>query len=141
MNNLTWLLSQLVWVVLGLPVLIFVPSRPRVLANLTTAAATAWIAGKLLKDFFYTPRPFILSQTPPLVAPLLDGSFPSLHAAVSFSVAIGVFLYRPRAGAPLILLAGLVSLGRVLAGVHSPLDILGGLAIGLVCALTFCHSK
>lgn len=61
-----------------------------------------------------------------------DPSFPSNGAAVLFALAAGMWFTNRKAGAVLFVLALLWSFARVYAGVHYPLDILGGAAIGIV---------
>lgn len=90
-------------------------------------------------DYDPWPRPFEVSETARHAAETVfylphDPSFPANIAAVGFGAAIGMLLYRPKASIPLFVLAGLWSFSRVYAGVHYPLDVLGGAAIGAVMA-------
>jgi len=63
----------------------------------------------------------------------IDPSFPSESAAVSFAFATGVWLMkRGRLVAVMFLMAVLVCFARVYIGVHYPLDVLGGAAIGIL---------
>jgi undecaprenyl-diphosphatase len=59
-----------------------------------------------------------------------DSSFPSNLAAVLFAIAVGVYIKNRKYGAWLLVLAVLASFGRVYIGVHYPLDVLGGAALG-----------
>lgn len=58
-------------------------------------------------------------------------SFPSGHTAAAFSVAIAMFSVIPYAVPGLLLLAIIVAYGRMYLGVHYPLDVGCGAAIGL----------
>jgi len=73
-------------------------------------------------------RPFFVSslveQRIPM--PLTTHSFPSAHAAVAFSMAMSLALAHPALGAVAFVLALLVALGRVAAGVHYPSDVIAG---------------
>ncbi len=65
-----------------------------------------------------------------------DPSFPSESAAVSFAFATGVWLMkRGRLAAAMFFVAVLLCLARVYTGVHYPLDILAGVAIGILASL------
>jgi undecaprenyl-diphosphatase len=67
----------------------------------------------------------------------LDGwsSFPSDHAALFFSMAVGLFWINRFWGSLAILHTLLVvCLPRTYLGLHYPTDLLGGLAVGAVCA-------
>lgn len=93
----------------------------------------------LLNHVFYLdpwPRPFQICQSAHLAAQLIfyfphDPSFPANVAATTFAAATGLWFYNRRAAIPLFGMALLFSFARVYAGVHYPLDILGGLAIGV----------
>ena len=61
-----------------------------------------------------------------------DPSFPANSAAVAFAFAMGAWFADRRASVLLLVLAVLWSFARVYCGVHYPLDILGGAAIGIV---------
>lgn len=92
----------------------------------------AWIAAHVLKDLIHTSRPFIADTT---LVPLFQEtgySFPSGHATFFFALAMSVYLYHKRAGTVLFVCAALISIARVLAGVHYPIDILGGAVLGIL---------
>jgi undecaprenyl-diphosphatase len=90
------------------------------------------IAGNFLLSLaFFRERPFAaLEGIVPLIdAPLFSKSYPSDHATVAFAVATCIFLVKPKAGAVMYALALLVGLGRIMAGVHYPTDVLAGALI------------
>ena len=89
----------------------------------------------LIRYFYNRPRPFESGDFIPLISRETGGSFPSGHAAFLFALAMTVFLYNRRWGALFFAGAILVGLGRVLAGLHWPSDILGGAAVGVLAAL------
>ena len=61
-----------------------------------------------------------------------DPSFPSESAAITFSFATGVWLMRRgRLAAAMFFMAVFLCFARVYIGVHYPLDILAGVAIGI----------
>ena len=62
-------------------------------------------------------------------------SFPSGHATVSFACATTLALAVPRLTWPLFTLATLISFSRVYVGVHYPLDVLAGAALGVAIAI------
>ncbi len=67
-----------------------------------------------------------------------DPSFPANLAAVAFAAAMGMCIYNRIASIPIFVLALLWSISRIYAGAHYPLDILGGMGIGIVVAF-FTH--
>ena len=96
------------------------------------------------------PRPFEVHESARQAVGLVfymphDPSFPSNGAAAFFAAAVGMWLRNPKASIPLFTLAILWSFARVYAGVHYPLDILGGAAIGAftgyVCFKILCWGE
>jgi len=70
----------------------------------------------------------------PLVGVPVSDSFPSGHAAISFACAGLLAWLTPLPKVPLFVLAALIAFSRVYVGVHYPLDVLGGAALGLAVA-------
>jgi undecaprenyl-diphosphatase len=98
--------------------------RTLLLTALAVWAADATAYGiKLAVD---RPRPHF----DPLVRLPSDPSFPSGHAATSFAGATMLAAYAPRLAPLLYLLAAAIAFSRVYVGVHYPLDVLAGAALG-----------
>ena len=100
--------------------------------------ATAVIAGvvarvgivELLHSVMFRPRPFLALNFQPLVMEH-SSSFPSGHAAFFFSFATAIYLYNKQWGKWFFAAAAVISIARIIAGVHYPSDILAGSAIGI----------
>jgi undecaprenyl-diphosphatase len=90
------------------------------------------LALKLLVD---RPRPFIRYAQPKVLVPIPhDPSFPSGHSATSFAAATMLSWAFPGFAPVLLLLAAAVAYSRVYVGVHYPIDIVAGAALGAVVA-------
>lgn len=61
-----------------------------------------------------------------------DPSFPANAAAAGFAFAMGAWFGNRKAACLILLLAMLWSFARIYVGVHYPLDVVGGAAIGIV---------
>jgi undecaprenyl-diphosphatase len=99
-----------------------------------TAIGFASAAVKLINLGFDRLRPF---EAYPDTVNLLyyqctDPSFPANVAAVSFAFAMGTWFSSRKAAVLLLCLGILWSFARVYSGVHYPLDIVGGAAIGIL---------
>ena len=97
------------------------------------AAAVAWLLAHAAKAIADRPRPYQVMADAVLRQPPAHGtSFPSSHTAITLAVAIALvpFLARPLAAVG-IGYGVLVGWSRIYLGVHYPLDILGGVGIGM----------
>ena len=97
-------------------------------------SATAWVLARILKILINTERPFAaLGDTTPL---FLDHSpsMPSGHATFFMALAVSIFFYNKKIGYLFIFCALIISVARIIAGVHFPSDILGGFVLGAVIA-------
>ena len=97
---------------------------------ISLSVLVAWLFAILLKVILHIPRPFIEFQN---IVPLLkptDFSFPSGHAAFFMALAVAIFLCHKKAGLIFIIFALIIGISRIVAGVHYPVDILGGFLFG-----------
>ncbi len=94
----------------------------------------AWLVAKFLKLLFAIARPVnALDNINPLLVKT-DYSFPSGHATFFMALAFSIYFFHKRAGYVFMLLAVLIGLARIMAGVHFPVDILGGFILGALIA-------
>ena len=122
------------FLLLAIPVILFtknVIGFKIIVFSSAIAASLGW----LIKNFYYLPRPYILSGHQPAIRYLLDGSFPSNHTAISVAIAVSVYLCYKHIGLLLILLAVLIGISRIVVGVHTSADVLAGGFIGLTVPL------
>lgn len=84
-----------------------------------------------LRFFFYRPRPYIALSLEPLFMKT-SSAFPSGHAVFFFTLAAAVLFFNRKMGVWFLAIAALMGFARIFSGVHYPLDILGGAAIGVL---------
>jgi undecaprenyl-diphosphatase len=124
----------LVWIVLAC-ILALLWKRYAVVVFTVLAVAVSDWASYGIKGLFDVERPSTRYAEPkPLVTPPHDASFPSGHAATSFAAATVLSFARPRWAPAFYLLALAIGFSRVYVGVHYPLDLVGGAALGIVVA-------
>lgn len=103
----------------------------------TIAAAVILSRGFLteaIRHFYPKPRPFEVLDVHQVVNHSAGGAFPSGHAAFFFALGAAIFVYDKKWGSGFLIAAGLISIARVIGGVHWPADILAGAAVGALSA-------
>jgi len=88
------------------------------------------LAGLLYND----PRPFVSDRITPLIHHAADNGFPSDHTALTAYLGFLVLMYSRKLGIALLMIALLIGIARVAAGIHHPVDIIGGFIIGAIGA-------
>lgn len=113
-------------------------AAPLILAAVLAVVATDLVGARLLKPMLSRSRPcYTLARgSVRQVVPAANaGSLPSLHAANWFAAVTPFAVAAPPAAPVLYLLATLMGLSRVVAGVHWPSDVLLGALLGLLMGL------
>jgi undecaprenyl-diphosphatase len=122
--------------VLVVAVLAVLWRRPWLLLLVVTADLAADGISLVLRQWIGRLRPPLVYPEPrPLVPTPHTGSFPSGHSATAFACATVIAWVSPRLAVPAFVLAALVAWSRVYVGVHWPLDVLGGAALGVLVAI------
>jgi undecaprenyl-diphosphatase len=124
--------------VIGFLVLVFYQSGARRKFYLFAEGALAVILARgivtsIIGFFYVTVRPFVLLGFSPLISES-GSSFPSGHMAWFFALALVIWFADRKWGFWYFILSALMGVARIYAGVHWPIDILGGAAIGLLSA-------
>ena len=107
-----------------------VNQRAALYAIMAQFIANALIATS--NNLYYRQRPFIDHPAHLLFYRPTDSSFPANSVAVAFTFATAIWLMNRKLGVVLYVFATIFAFARVFCGVHYPLDILGGVAFGLV---------
>lgn len=126
----------IVWLMIAVAISGFSWRRPWLWTRVGAAILVAESVSGALKEWVKRDRPPLSNLEPePLVDLPATYSFPSGHATVSFACATALVLAVPRLRVPLYALAALIAVSRVYVGVHYPLDVLAGAALGVAIAI------
>lgn len=139
-------LSMIPIILIGAYALVFkVPKGKRLEAysRILVAGLTTYLIAKLIGSFFQpeSQRPFEIAGKTAGASFLNNPGFPSDHTLFATAIACAVW-FETRQKALTIILAALiavVSIGRVLALVHTPLDVTGGIVIGLIGSIWYLN--
>lgn len=89
---------------------------------------------EIIRLFYHEERPFSFYHLTALIGES-GWSFPSGHAAWFFALAMTVWYANRKWGVWYFILTLVVGIARVYVGVHWPLDIVGGAAVGICSAM------
>ena len=95
----------------------------------------AYLIARILGHLFYSARPFVVGNFVPLIAHAADNGFPSDHTLIAATIAMVVLYFNRRWGVTLWIVAALIGIARVLAGVHHTSDIIGSMLIAIVSVI------
>jgi membrane-associated phospholipid phosphatase len=130
----------------GYALLFLVPKGHRFesYARILMAGITAYLLAKLLASVYQPTgeRPFEIMGVAPGASYLPNAGFPSDHALFTGFLTLAVWFETRRKSLTIILatLTVAVCVGRVLALVHTPLDVIGGLVVASVGAAWYLQA-
>jgi membrane-associated phospholipid phosphatase len=135
-------------VLIGAYALVFkVPKGHRYQAycRIILAGLTAYLMAKLIATVYQPSalRPFEMMGVDPGALYLNNPGFPSDHVLFVTAITAAVWFETrlKKTAIVLMVLVGLIALGRVLALVHSPADVLAGIMIALVGAVWYFDKR
>jgi glycosyltransferase 2 family protein len=107
--------------------------RPRLGRRLAVTGAAAWLASKAAKPLVGRGRPQTVVETPRVRGREQAGlGYPSGHAAVAVAMTVVAAPDVPRRLRPVVWFVALgVGVTRIYVGAHLPLDVAGGIALGV----------
>jgi len=101
------------------------------------SAGLGLAVGKVISELVDRARPFVADPhgVHLFAAHAADPGFPSDHATAAFAIAVAILLRKRGWGIAALVLATVLSVGRVALGVHYPSDVVAGAALGSAAAL------
>jgi len=101
------------------------PNKKRLAIELLLAGVIAYCLAKLGAVLYNDPRPFMVSHVAPYFTSSTDNGFPSDHTLLASLIGFLTIRYDRKAGIALLVLAVLIAVARVVAGVHHVADVIG----------------
>ena len=103
-----------------------------------TLGLSAFVVSRIASFLYDNPRPFISDGVVPLINYGIDNGFVSDHTLLAGALAAVITIFNWRLGVFMWVLAVVIGISRVFAGVHHYIDIAGSLFItGFLCFIFF----
>lgn len=116
-----------------------VKSQRELVLKIAIALAFGMTVSWFIGGLYPHPRPFVIGFGHQFMAHTPSDSYPSNHGTAIFTFAIAFLCWhRAWSGAVLMLTGVLIAWSRIFLGIHWPLDMLGGLLLGMLSCL-FTH--
>ena len=132
---LSWIGTQGAVFLVAAAVIALLWRRPWVFVLVAASDLVGQLLSEGMRNWIGRRRPPVVYPEPkPLVHVPHSGSFPSGHATVAFACATVIAWRAPRLAFPAFVLAAAIAWSRVYVGVHWPLDVLGGVGLGILVA-------
>ena len=126
------------WIAVAL-ILIIIKKTRKTGVMMGTALLLGLIIGNvILKNAIARTRPYDVNtamQAELLVKALSDFSFPSGHTTAAFELATVWMMRDRRFGIPALVFAFVMAFTRLYLYVHYPTDVIGGMAVGILCGV------
>lgn len=127
-----------IFVILGLAIAWFQvdkSTKVKFIVATILAGGIAFALSRIAGHLYYDPRPFVTEHVKPLFSHTADNGFPSDHALLTGMLTAITYFYNKKVANFMLVLTLIIGVARVLAKVHSPLDIAGGWAFGIIGAV------
>ena len=99
------------------------------------AGAIAFVLSRIASKLYYDPRPFVTEHVKPLISHAGDNGFPSDHALLTGTLTAITYFFNKKNALGMLVLTVIIGIARILAKVHSPLDIGTGWLFGVIGAV------
>lgn len=127
----------LIWILISILLLINKKTRVIGIMSLGALILSAFLGEGLLKHIVQRQRPYAdFTWVHLLIDKSTKYSFPSGHTSSSFAAAFILSKYLKRFSLVFWILAFLIAFSRLYLFMHYPIDVIGGIVLGLICGKT-----
>lgn len=102
--------------------------------GLGSAFFARFVIVEIIRYLIRRPRPFLIHSVHQLVQES-SYSFPSGHATFYFALATVAYILNKKLGVIFFLIAAIISVSRIVVGVHYPSDIIAGGLLGIIISI------
>ncbi len=107
-------------------------TKKRFVVATILAGGIAFVISRIASHLYYDPRPFVTEHVKPLIPHAADNGFPSDHALLTMTLTSITYFFNKKIAGVMLIFTIAIGLARILAKVHSPLDIGGGWVFGII---------
>ncbi|MEA3378126.1 MAG: phosphatase PAP2 family protein [Nanoarchaeota archaeon] len=140
-EGITYIGSAIAFIIMGLCIYFWIKKKKQLILQLLVGTGIAFCVSYLLKILIARPRPYITLNIINLVQHMSHGSFPSMHAAMTFAILPFLIKISKKLQYLWIALACLIAFSRLYLGVHYLSDIIAGSLIGFISSSLILKAK
>jgi undecaprenyl-diphosphatase len=127
------IVPESLWIAVAAVAVIFLLKMYRLVWQLAVATIGGYVVAEMGKKLIARPRPYDLLHGVHVRIHETGNGFPSGHTMIITVILLTVWPYLPRGWRWLaLILIPAMALSRIYLGVHEPLDVAGGFAVGLM---------
>lgn len=131
-----------IFMLAGLLLIYLFKNRYHIVLRLLMTGVLAYLLAGIAKSLWGRGRPFEFLDSVTVLDVIQGPGFPSGHTALATALALtmGHYLIKRHHWVPVVWILG-VAFSRIYLGVHLPLDIVGGFAVGWLSYALFRHVR
>lgn len=130
------LVTRIIYVAFLILLIYMTIGKDERIVRVVLVTGISFVLVSLFRYFYNSDRPYTLYDFNPIVKKNKTGeSMPSRHVFSGFVIAMAFLYINPIFSIPVFVCGGLMCIGRVLAGVHFPRDVIAGAFIGIISGM------
>ncbi len=130
------ILTRIVYIAFLALLFLLAVNRDTRVIRIVLTTGISFVMVSVFRHFLNSPRPYTKYKFDPIVKKNKVGeSMPSRHVFSVFVIGMSFFYVSPILGILIFVIGVLMCIGRVLAGVHFPSDVIVGALIGIMSGL------
>ena len=109
--------------------------KKRIVLYCLITGIIALVIAFIVSQLYFNPRPFVVQGVEPLIPHTPDNGFPSNHVLLAATISSVLLIFSKKLSLVSGIITLLIGLGRVLALIHHPIDIIASMLISVLSVL------
>lgn len=128
--------TRIIYVAFFVMLIVLLLQRDERIVRVVLVTGISFILVSVFRHFYNEKRPYTIYDFNPIVRKEKTGeSMPSRHVFSGFVIGMAFLYIQPYLSIPVFVCSIFMGLGRVIAGVHFPKDVIAGAIIGIISGI------